>query len=269
MSQVLGLSLGGATPLAIASALALTLVVGLLLGMVGGGGSIVVVPILVYVVGLPASAAIALSLPIVGLTSLAGAAVKARRGEVHGRAVWIFGLAGGVGAILGARLTPLVPQPILLLLFAALLLIVALKMWRGGGSEEALCDNECRTGRCALAGWGVGILTGFLGVGGGFLLVPALRRFAHQTMKLATGTSLGIIALNSVAGFAAHLGQMRGLLPLTAMLTLAALLGLWGGLNLAGRVPARALEKTFAAVALGVAAYLAFVNVPAAARMLG
>ena len=73
-------------------------------------------------------------------------------------------------------------------------------MWHGGASDEAVCDNECRTGRCTLAGWGVGILIGCLGVGGGFLLVPALRRYAHQTMKLATGTSLGIIAFNSVAG---------------------------------------------------------------------
>lgn len=248
-------------------ALGLTLLVGLLLGMIGGGGSIVVVPILVYVVGLSASAAIALSLPIVGLTSLAGAAFKARRGEVHGRAVLIFGGAGAVGALIGARLTAMVPQPALLLMFAALLLGVGLKMWRGGGSDEALCDNECRAGRCAVAGWGVGILTGFLGVGGGFVLVPALRRFAHHTMKLATGTSLAIIALNSVAGFAAHWSAARGLLPLAAMLTVAALLGLWGGLNLAGRFPARALEKMFASVALAVAAYLAVANVPAAAQI--
>jgi uncharacterized membrane protein YfcA len=260
--------LGGVAPVALPLALVLTLVVGLLLGMVGGGGSIVVVPILVYVLGLPAAAAIALSLPIVGLTSLAGAAIKARRSEVHGRAALLFGLAGAVGAVLGARLTPLVPPPILLLLFAALLFALSLKMWRGGGSEEALCDNECRTGRCALVGWGVGILTGFLGVGGGFLLVPALRRFAHQTMKLATGTSLGIIAFNSVAGFAAHWGAVRGLLPLAGALTVAALLGLWAGLNFAGRVPARTLEKTFAVVALGVAAYLVFANVPAALQII-
>jgi uncharacterized membrane protein YfcA len=260
---------GSAAPAMLSIALLLTLIVGLLLGMVGGGGSIVVVPILVYVVGLPAAAAIALSLPIVGLTSLAGAAVKARRGEVHGRAVLLFGVAGAIGAIAGARLTPLVAQPILLLLFAALLLGVGLKMWRGGGPEEAYCDNECRAGRCVFAGSGVGVLTGFLGVGGGFLLVPALRRYAHQSMKLATGTSLGIIAVNSVAGFAAHLKGVQGLLPLAAVLTAAALAGLWGGLNFAGRVPARTLEKTFAGVAMAVAAYLIAVNAPAVLQMAG
>jgi uncharacterized membrane protein YfcA len=218
----------------------LTLIVGLLLGLVGGGGSIVVVPILVYVVGLPASAAIALSLPIVGLTSLAGAIVKGRNGEVHAQALWLFGVAGGVGAVIGAQLTKMVPEPFLLLLFAALLLGVGVRMWRGRGEDELLCDNECNTSRCLIAGWGVGVLTGFLGVGGGFLLVPSLRRFANQTMKLATGTSLGIIAFNS-AGFVAHLGEVRNLLPLAAAFTFAA---------------------------LAVALYLAVANAPQAARML-
>jgi uncharacterized membrane protein YfcA len=250
------------------AALILTLGVGLLLGMVGGGGSIVVVPILVYVLGLPAAAAIALSLPIVGVTALVGAIAKAPRGEVHGRALLLFGVAGAVGALLGAQLTRLVPQPILLLMFAALLLGVGVKMLRGSAADELLCDNECRTGRCVVAGWGVGVLTGFLGVGGGFLLVPALRRFTHQNMKLAVGTSLGIIALNSAAGFLGHLGQVTNLLPLAVAVIAAALVGLFAGLKLAGRVPARALEKTFAGVALSVAAYLAFVNLPQAAKLI-
>ena len=248
---------------------ALTLVVGLLLGMVGGGGSIVVVPILVYVVGLSAPAAIALSLPIVGVTSFVGAAIKARRGEVHGRAILMFGGAGALGALGGARLTPLVPAPVLLLMFAALLFVVGAKMWRGAATASGECDNQCRVAPCALAGGVVGVLTGFLGVGGGFLLVPALRRFAHQSMTLATGTSLGIIALNSAAGFAAHINQVHDLLPLAAWLTGAALVGLGFGLHWAARVPARALEQTFAAVALGVATYLAIVNAPAVAGMLG
>lgn len=249
-------------------ALFLTLGVGLLLGMVGGGGSIVVVPILVYVVGLTASQAIALSLPIVGVTALVGAIAKARNGEVHGRALLLFGLAGAVGAVIGAQLTRLVPQPFLLMLFAALLAGVGVKMWFGRGGDEAECTNECRPARCSIAGWGVGILTGFLGVGGGFLLVPALRRFAHQTMKLATGTSLGIIALNAAAGFAGHWSGVRDLWPLALALTGAALVGLIAGLKLAGRVPARGLEKTFAGVAMSVAAYLAFMNVPQAAQLV-
>jgi uncharacterized membrane protein YfcA len=249
-------------------ALFLTLGVGLLLGMVGGGGSIVVVPILVYVVGLKASQAIALSLPIVGVTAMVGAVAKAQSGEVHGRALLLFGVAGAVGAIIGAQLTRLVPQPLLLLMFAALLLGVGVKMLRGNAADEALCDNECRTGRCIVAGWGVGVLTGFLGVGGGFLLVPALRRFANQNMKLEIGTSLGIIALNAAAGFAGHWSGVRDLWPLALALTTAALVGLFAGLKLAGRVPARGLEKTFAGVALSVAAYLAFMNVPQAARLV-
>ncbi len=248
-------------------ALVLTLFVGLLLGMVGGGGSIVVVPILVYVVGLSATAAIALSLPIVGLTSLAGAIAKAPRGEVHWRSLLIFGISGAVGAILGARLTKLVPQPLLLILFALLLLVVGLKMWRGDGGQTST-NNECHTGRCAIAGWIVGVLTGFLGVGGGFLLVPALNRYANQSMKIATGTSLAIISLNSAAGFVGHIGEVFQLLPLAALLIAMALLGLWGGLRLADRVPAHILKKSFAGVALTVAAYLAFANLPAAIKLL-
>lgn len=246
----------------------LMLGVGLLLGLVGGGGSIVVVPILVYMLKLEAPAAIALSLPIVGTTALAGAVAKAFRGEVHGRALLLFGGAGMLGALAGSRLTRMVPEPVLLLLFAALLAGVGWRMWQGRGSSELHCDNACHTGRCAVAGLGVGLLTGFLGVGGGFLLVPALRRYARQTMKLATGTSLGIIAMNSGAGFAGHWQEVSNLLPLSAALTGASLAGLFIGLKLAGRTSHSVLEKTFATVALGVAFYLAMMNVPGAIELV-
>lgn len=264
-------ALGNMTPIvwsaSLLIALALTLIVGLLLGMVGGGGSIVVVPILVYVVGLSASAAIALSLPIVGLTSLAGAIAKAPRGEVHWRSLLIFGSTGAVGAILGARLTKLVPQPLLLLLFAALLLAVGLKMWRDR-ADESSCNNECHAGRCAIVGWIVGVLTGFLGVGGGFLLVPALNRYANQSMKIAVGTSLAIISLNSAAGFLGHIGEVSGLLPLAGLLIMMSLLGLWAGLRFAGKVPGHILKKGFAGVALIVSAYLIFANLPGVVQLL-
>lgn len=266
MNEVLGSVFPMVGAPALLFALALTLIVGLLLGMVGGGGSIVVVPILVYVIGLSASAAIALSLPIVGLTSLAGAVIKARRDEVHWRSLWVFGLSGAVGALLGAQLTRLVPQPLLLLMFASLLLAVSVKMWRDD-IDETSSNSECHTGRCAIAGGIVGILTGFLGVGGGFLLVPALNRFANQSMKIAIGTSLAIISLNSAAGFAGHIGEISGLLPLAALLIALSLLGLWGGLHLAERVPGHILKKLFAGVALIVAAYLVFANLPAAIHL--
>src|SRR5690606_32246934 len=97
-------------------------------------------------------------------------------------------------------------------------------MWRSD-HDDTFTNNECHIGRCAIAGWIVGVLTGFLGVGGGFLLVPALHRYANQSMKIATGTSLAIIALNSAAGFAGHIGEVSGLLPLAALLILMALLG--------------------------------------------
>ncbi len=254
--------------IATVAGVALTGLVGLLLGLVGGGGSIVVVPILVYVLGLSAPAAIALSLPIVGVTALVGALIKARRGQMQWRALMTFGLAGSAGAIIGAKLTRLLPAPVLLLLFATLLLLVGLKTLAARGQSEITCDNQCHTGRCLATGALVGVLTGFLGVGGGFLLVPALRKFARQNMATASGTSLGIIALNSTAGFLSHRNEVQNLLPLALLLTGVALLGLWIGLWLAPRFEAQKLEKMFGAVALLVALYLFAVNIAPAVKLL-
>jgi len=136
------------------------------------------------------------------------------------------------------------------------------------GQNEVICDNQCHTGRCLVTGALVGILTGFLGVGGGFLLVPSLRKFARQSMAMASGTSLGIIALNSTAGFLSHRNEVQNLLPLALLLTGAALLGLWAGLWLAPHVEAQKLEKTFGAVALLVALYLFAVNIVPAVKLL-
>lgn len=249
-------------------AIFLTLGVGLMLGLIGGGGSIVVVPVLVYVLGMSAATAIAISLPILGMTSLIGAIVKARAKEVHGQALWLFGVAGTVGALLGSRLTKLVPEPFLLLIFSGLLFVVGVKIWLERGEEESHTTNKCHYSRCLSAGAAVGVLTGFLGVGGGFLLVPALRRFANQNMRMATGTSLGIIAVNSLAGGAAHFSELSGFWSLTSILTAAALFGLLIGLKLAARVPAQTLEKAFAGVTLSVAVYLFFANISQATLLL-
>lgn len=165
------------------AALALSSLIGLSLGLVGGGGSIVTMPILVYVAGLPPREAIALSLPIVGATAALGAVLQARSSNIHAKAAAVYGGTGMAGAVLGARLTPLVPPPVLMLLFAALMVAVGLRMVRGRDEAEMPHKVECNFGKCALAGLGLGIMTGFLGVGGGFLLVPALLRFTHMPMR--------------------------------------------------------------------------------------
>lgn len=234
-------------------AMLLTAMVGLSLGLLGSGGSIVAVPVLVYAAGVPVRNAVGMSLAIVGGTSLFGAVQQYRRGRLHPLAVIFFAAAGGGGAYLGASLTHRVPPAVLMLLFAALMLLVGAMMLRD--RRQYRSSGRCRPLRCLAAGLGVGLLTGFLGVGGGFLIVPALVLVAGLEMGKATGTSLAIIALNCAAGL---VGQLRHA-PLDLRLTLAflaaALVGLQVGLRLAGRLSDPSLRRTFAwaVVALGAA----------------
>lgn len=243
------------------AALVLSAAIGLSLGLVGGGGSIVTVPILVYVAGLAPREAVALSLPIVGATAAVGGLLQYRAGNADLKAAGVFALTGMVGALLGAPLTRLFPGPVLLLLFAALMLGVGLRMLRSRGDAEPEPTAECQPLRCGLAGLGVGVLTGFLGVGGGFLIVPALLRYARTPMKKAVGASLIIIAANSASGFLAHLGEIGRHGPLAAAFTLSALVGLAGGTALGRRMHPKRLKTAFAGLALVVAAYLVVMNV--------
>jgi uncharacterized protein len=242
------------------AALFLSSGIGLSLGLVGGGGSIVTVPLLVYVAGLAPAEAVALSLPIVGATAAVGAVVQYRAGNADPKAALIFALTGVVGAMLGAPLTRLVPGPVLLLLFAALMVVVGLRMLRGRGEPEPAGEGECRPVQCGAAGLGLGVLTGFLGVGGGFLIVPALLRFAGTPMRKAVGTSLIVIAANSASGFLAHLGEIGPRAPLAVAFTLSALAGLAVGMALGRRMEPKGLKTAFAGLALAVAAYLIVMN---------
>jgi uncharacterized membrane protein YfcA len=243
------------------AALVLSAGIGLSLGLVGGGGSIITVPVLVYVAGIPVKEAVALSLAIVGATAAVGAVTKAREGRVDPRAAALFGITGMVGAVLGAQLTPLVPPAVLLVLFALLMVAVGVRMIRGQSEAEAPERAECHVGKCGLAGLGVGVLTGFLGVGGGFLIVPALLRFARMPMHRAVGTSLAVIAANAASGFAAHRGELGGGLELAAAFTAAAVAGVLFGSTLGRRMKASELKTAFGGVALAVAAYLLAVNI--------
>jgi uncharacterized membrane protein YfcA len=238
----------------VVAALLLSAGVGLSLGLVGGGGSIITVPILVYVAGLPPRAAVALSLAIIGATAAVGAASHARAGRIHLRAAAVFGITGIAGAPLGALLTARVPSPVLLLRFAALMVAVGSRMLRGQADAEEPAAATCRPLKCGAAGLAVGFLTGFLGVGGGFLIVPTLLHFAKTPMRQAVSTSLLVIAVNSAAGFLAHLGDVGRYPGLAASFTAAALVGLVGGLVLARRVHPVGLKRIFGGVALTVAA---------------
>jgi len=241
------------------AALLLSALIGLSLGLLGGGGSTLAVPVLVYVAGLEVREAIAASLAIVGTTSLAGAFFHARVGRVRFRAAALFGGAGMLGAPIGALATRFVPGPVLLLSFAALMIVVSVLMLRRPALAASAGARPASVSAIAAAGIGVGLLTGFLGVGGGFLIVPALVLLVGLPMHEAVGTSLLLIAANSAAGLLGHLGAGFPL-GLTAAFTAMASAGAMAGTRLAGRIAAERLRRGFGLFVLVVGLALAFRN---------
>jgi uncharacterized protein len=227
--------------------------IGLALGLTGAGGSILTLPVLVYLAGIPPREAVGLSLLIVGVAAAVGAWQRAREGEVHLRAAGMFVLSGVAGAVLGAKLTPLLSPSMLMLSFASLMVLVALRMLLAENSAPQPAP-ECKPVRCLLAGGVVGVLTGFLGVGGGFLLMPALVKYARLPLRTATGTSLAVIACNSAAGFASHLGEAPVPWLLAAVFSIIAAAGVLLGGKVASKLPERALRSAFAVFVLLIAA---------------
>jgi uncharacterized membrane protein YfcA len=234
------------------SALALLLAfpVGISLGLLGGGGSILTVPVLVYAAGLDPKLAIPASLVSVGTTSLVAALAHARRKAVDWSSALAFGGAGLVGAFLGARVGRSFSGRTLLVMFSLLMVGAGLLMFRG--RREGAAPREPHPLLVAPLGAGVGLLTGLLGVGGGFLIVPALVLAGGLAMPLAVGTSLVVIAINSAAGFAGHLGQQSVPYGFAAAFTGVCVLGALAGERLGRNVPAARLRKWFGAFVIAV-----------------
>ncbi|MBI2822799.1 MAG: sulfite exporter TauE/SafE family protein [Acidobacteria bacterium] len=233
--------------------------VGFSLGLLGGGGSIITVPLLVYLFHVSTREAIAVSLGVVGGTSLLGAILHYRRGSVRLKTGLLFGAFGMVGAFLGSRLTNLFSDSALLLLFALLMMVVATFMLsRKGqhGSERETAGSS--PAKAAAAGLAVGLLTGFLGVGGGFLIVPALIYFGELNMKDAVGTSLLVIFANCASGLLGHLGQTQVDYRLAGLVTALAMGGACGGTAVAHKIPPRNLRYWFAWFVIAVAVFLIF-----------
>lgn len=250
--------------------LALTSLVGASLGLLGAGGSIIMLPVLVYVVGVEPHAAVPLSLTIVGTTSLLSVAVRAREREVHWRTALIFGSAALGGSYLGSRLTSLVSGSVLLLSFGLLLVAVGVRMWREPEADETMTGARRRPPLMLAAGSFVGLLTGFLGVGGGFLIVPALTKVGGLGMCQAIRTSLVVIAMSSVAGLAAHFTHGNSVpVGLAVPLTLAAVVGMAAGIQGARHASSQHLRRGFAAFVTSVGSALIFVNTPTVIRLLG
>lgn len=235
--------------------------IGLSLGLLGGGGSILTVPALVYVVGQSPQVAVTASLVIVGANSILGAFFHRQQGTLNWRVALVFGGAGMIAAYFAAGLSHLLPSTVLLVLFAVLMLVVgALMIFRKTPSNEGHASQGWVV--TVVAGAGVGILTGFLGVGGGFLIVPALVMLVGLPMRQAVGTSLIVIAMNSLAGILGHISQTTLDYPIIALFVAAGLAGTFAGTCLAKRVHADHLRRLFAGFVILLAIFLLFDNLP-------
>ncbi|SEO94115.1 sulfite exporter TauE/SafE family protein [Actinacidiphila rubida] len=235
-------------------ALAAGAVVGLALGALGGGGSVLAVPALIYLLGLTPAAATTASLIIVTVTSATGLVAHARDGNVAWLTGALFAAAGIIPAFLAGAATAHLPQTALTATFAVLAALAALRMLRPATAEA---PHEVRPVKAAAVGGGLGVVTGFLGVGGGFLAVPALVSVLGLRMRQAAGTSLLVISINSLAALAARAGtggELRW--EVIGPFAAAAVLAAWDGKRLAMKVSGGALQRIFAFVLLAVAALM-------------
>lgn len=249
--------------------LALSVVIGLSLGVLGGGGSILTVPILVYVAGFEAKEAIAASLFVVGVTSAVSVLSHARGGRVMWRTGLIFGAAGMAGAFVGGLLGGHIPGQILLIAFAIMMVATSVAMLRGRKKKNdgaPAVRHELPLGRVLLDGAVVGLVTGLVGAGGGFLVVPALVLLGGLPMSVAVGTSLVVIAMKSFAGLAGYLTTVQLDWGITLGVTAAAIVGTLAGSRLAGRIPEAALRKAFGWFVLAMGTFVLIQQAPADLR---
>ena len=243
--------------------LALSTLVGVSLGVLGGGGSILTVPILVYVAGMDPKEAIAASLFVVGVTSAAGAISHARAGRVRWRTGLLFGGAGLTGAFLGGMLGGHLEGTILLIAFALMMLATSFAMIRGRKVDESKRHADLPVFRVLLDGLVVGLVTGLVGAGGGFLVVPALALLGGLPMSVAVGTSLLVIAMKSLGGLAGYLSSVQLDWPLVIAVTVAAVVGSVIGGRVAGRIPEDALRKGFGWFVLVMGGFVLVQEAPA------
>ena len=246
-------------------------VVGISLGLTGGGGGILAVPMLVYGVGVEPHQALLVSLLAVGTTALAGAIERIRRNEVAITTGVLFALAGMVGAPAGAKLANRIEPKPLLLMFSALMLYVALRMWTkaarrptAGHTHPPLSDRARRRRpmrlgsviMMALLGLFTGVLSGLFGVGGGFIIVPALVLVGGMEIHRAVATSLLVIPLVSVTGIVQHLREQHALATqVTILFVVGGVVGMGVGTFVGRKLSAAKLQRVFAVVIVLVAAF--------------
>lgn len=235
-------------------------VIGVSLGMLGGGGSILTVPALVYVVGQTPQAAVTASLVIVGANSMMGAFMHRSQGTLNWRVALVFGGVGMAAAYWAAGWSKVLSPITLMVLFAMLMLVVGFFM-----ILKPQLSSEDGSGRgwfiTISSGLGVGVMTGFLGVGGGFLIVPALVMLVGLPIRQAVGTSLVIIAMNSMAGFLGHLQGPAIDLQVVTIFVVAGLTGALVGARLTQLVHPEHLRKSFAIFVIVLAVFLLADNI--------
>jgi uncharacterized membrane protein YfcA len=252
--------------------------VGFALGLTGGGGSIFAVPMLVYGLAVAPREAVGVSLAAVGTTALVGALQRLRAGEVELGIGVFFAMAGMAGAPLGSWLNGYLPESVLLVLFAGLMAFVAIRMWQMATkavpdrlhppSFEAADHAQSHrrftpryAATLALLGLCTGVLSGLFGVGGGFVIVPALVLAGGVAIHRAVATSLVVIALVSAAGVISYLAAGRPLsLMLTALFVLGGVGGMAVGTRLSRRLSGPKLQKGFAVALVSVAAFIMLRN---------
>lgn len=240
----------------------LSVLIGLSLGLLGGGGSILTVPILIYALDVAEKPAIATSLLVVGLTSAFASIQHARRGNVVWRVALVFAGAGMAGAYAGGVVARWIPANLLLILFALIMLGTSLAMWRGRREGGERVAGPLPLGKVVAEGLVVGLVTGLVGAGGGFLVVPALALLGGLPMHQAVGSSLVVIALKSFAGFAGYASHVDIDWTLAAVVTGAAIVGSVGGARLSLLVSPERLRRGFALFVLVMALFLLFKQLP-------
>lgn len=258
-------------------------IVGFSLGLTGGGGAIFAVPLLVYGLGVAPREAVGISLASVGATAFAGFLGRWRARRVEVRTGLVYAAAGMVGAPVGSWLAGLIPEAVLLALFAVLMVVVATRMWTQAAKASAAgppvshlsesadlsrstCQRDCNgrlilTSRCAglliATGVATGVLSGLFGVGGGFVIVPALVLFSGMEIHLAIGTSLMVIALVSLSGIASYLIAGRPIgVGITALFIVGGVVGMTLGSRLGRRMSGATLQKVFAVAIVAVAIFI-------------
>ena len=230
------------------------IVMGLVFAVLGAGGGIIAVPVLLVLFKLPLSAATGGGLAIVFSAAVTAAIGHARVQRVDWRTLALFGPASMLGAVAGARLNGLVPERVTYALFSVVLLLATASLFRAKREVPGAAPKLV----LLLVGLGLGVLTGFLGVGGGFLMVPALVGLAQLPLHRAVGTSAALIALSSLTGAATTLVQNTALIPLVLPIAAGAVAGALLGVPLSGKLPEKPVRAGFALLAVTVAAGMAW-----------